>query len=159
MPEWHDSSVGTSLAIYRLNLKMTLKQKKLKEIMRQLVSAHHPRHKRRPYIHHSLLGSHAANIRETENAYFIDLIAPGREKGNFEVSVRDNVLILGIKAPEKEAEGKFVQREFTLAEADRKFRLPGSVNADAISAAYEAGILTLTLPKREEAQPRQIDIQ
>lgn len=127
--------------------------------MRHPVTTHRPRHKRRPYIHHSLLGSHAANIRETENSYFIDLIAPGREKGNFEVSVRDNILILGIKAPEQEREGKFIQREFTLAEADRKFRLPNSVNADEIAASYEAGILTLTLPKREEAQPRQIDIQ
>lgn len=127
--------------------------------MRQLGTAHHPRHKRRPYIHHSLLGSHAANIRETEHAYFIDLIAPGREKGNFEVSVRDNILILGIKAPEQEADGTSIQREFTLTEADRKFRLPGSVNADAIEASYQAGILTLTLPKKEEAQPRQIDIQ
>lgn len=118
------------------------------------------RHSRRPFIHHTLLGGgHASNIRETDEAYFVDLIAPGRDKSLFDIGIKENVLTLGIKAPEANTEGTYLQEEFKLSEATRNFRLPRNVNVEAISASYEQGILTLTLPKKEEAQPRIIEIQ
>ncbi len=121
---------------------------------------HGHRHNRRPFIHHTLIGGgHAANIRETEEAFFIDLIAPGREKSMFEIGIKDSVLTLDIKSPESAQEGTIVQEEFKLSEASRKFRLPRSVDSEAITASYLQGILTLTLPKKEEAQPRKIEIQ
>lgn len=118
------------------------------------------RQNRRPFIHHTLIGGgHASNIRETEEAFFIDLIAPGRDKSLFEIGIKENVLTLGIKAPEATPEGNFFQEEFKLSEATRNFRLPRSVDSEVISASYEQGILTLKLPKKEEAQPRVIEIQ
>lgn len=118
------------------------------------------RRTRRPFIHHTLIGGgHASNIRETEEAYFVDLIAPGRDKSLFEIGIKDNVLTLDIKAPEATAEGNVIQEEFKLSEATRHFRLPRSVDSEGIAASYEQGILTLTLPKKEEAQPRMIEIQ
>lgn len=121
---------------------------------------HTQRHNRRPFIHHTLIGGgHASNIRETEEAFFIDLIAPGRDKSLFEIGVKENVLTLDIKAPEASLEGNYLQEEFKLSEATRNFRLPHVVDSEAISASYEQGILTLRLPKKEEAQPRIIEIQ
>lgn len=129
--------------------------------MNYAVAAKHARRQaRRPFIHHTLIGGgHASNIRETEEAFFIDLIAPGRDKSLFEIGVKDNVLTLGIKAPETTQEGNFIQEEFKLSEATRNFRLPRSVDSEAISASYEQGILTLKLPRKEEAQPRIIEIR
>lgn len=121
---------------------------------------HAHRHGRRPFIHHTLIGGgHASNVRETEDAFYIDLIAPGRDKSLFEVGIKDSVLTLNIKSPESTKEGTVVQEEFKLSEASRKFRLPRSVDSEAITASYLQGILTLTLPKKEEAQPRKIEIQ
>ncbi len=121
---------------------------------------HHPhKSRRKPYIHPSLVGGHVSNIRETEDAYLIDLVAPGRSRELFGISVKDDVLKLIIQAPEAEAEGTFIQREFTLSESEKHFRLPNSVDTEGISASYTEGILSIRLPKKAEAQPRQINIE
>ncbi|MDP5169799.1 MAG: Hsp20/alpha crystallin family protein [Bacteroidia bacterium] len=114
---------------------------------------------RRPFIHHSLIGGPAVNIRETEEAFFVDIIAPGREKGLFELSVKEGVLGVTINAPTTEHEGEYRQREFTLAQTRKNFRLPKSVDESAITATYEQGILTVKLAKRAEVAPLQIEVQ
>lgn len=124
--------------------------------------AHHPQHGRqgrRPFVHHSLTGTPAVNIRETEEAYLIDLVAPGREKSLFALSIKDDILRIDVKSPEQELPGEYRQREFFLQNAHRDFRLPKNVDENAIQAVYEHGVLTVTLLKRPESQPRVIDIQ
>jgi HSP20 family protein len=50
-------------------------------------------------------------------------------------------------------------RELSDAQYERSLRFPVQINADAISANYEHGVLTLSLPKAEEVKPRRINVQ
>ncbi len=121
--------------------------------------AHHPHSARRPFVHHSLLQGPAVNIRESEEAFWIDLVAPGRDKTHFELSNQDQQLHITVKAPVNTQEGEFRQREFSLEENRRTFRLPSHVDVNGISAAYNQGILTVKLPKRPELVARTIEIE
>lgn len=103
----------------------------------------------------------AVNITETDNAFTLEMIAPGRDKANFNVELNDQLLTISYKAEEAETP-KLLRREFTIGNFKRSFKLDAKViNEEAIAATYENGILSLTLPKLEEAVnkgPQQIAI-
>lgn len=104
----------------------------------------------------------AVNIIENTNEFALELAAPGFKKENFEVDVADGVLkIVAKKAAPKseETEGekvevkrKYRRREFSNAGFERSFKMPKTVDLSKIDAAYDEGILTITLPKKEEAK-------
>lgn len=103
-------------------------------------------------------------IAETDNEYTIAAELPGLEKENVEVVVDEDVLtVRGEKKVETKAEEKnYLFSERRYGRFERKFQLPETVEQDAIAANYENGVLTLTLPKRPEAEkpePRQIKIK
>lgn len=104
------------------------------------------------------------NIKETENGYTVELMAPGMAKEDFNLEVENDLLTISasVKTENTEQEeGKFTRKEFGLTSFKRAFTLPETVNADSINAAYENGILSIALPKKEEALPkpkRMIDI-
>lgn len=107
----------------------------------------------------------AVNIRETENAFVVELAAPGRRREDFKVEVHDQVLTISGESKhgkeEKDAAGKYNRREFGYERFQRAFSLPEQVADENILAKYEAGVLLIELPKREEARqksPRLIDI-
>ncbi len=107
----------------------------------------------------------AVNVKEDEHGFAVEVAAPGFDKADFKVEVEQDVLTI---AAEKEAENEenkalgYVKREFSSQAFRRSFRLPeNTVDGDKIEARYEAGVLYLTLPKREEVKPkpaRLIDI-
>lgn len=94
----------------------------------------------------------AINIRELKDGYAIELAAPGLKKEDFEIKVEKDQLL--VTATKKEAESKekenFKRKEFNYLNFKRSFHLPETLDADKIEASYEAGILTLTVPKKEE---------
>ncbi len=97
------------------------------------------------------------NIKETDGAYSIALVAPGLKKEDFSIEVDNSVLGIGYEAKaekNEQEEGKFTRREFVSASFKRSFTLPETINEEEINAVYADGILTLTLPKKEEAQPK-----
>jgi len=97
------------------------------------------------------------NIKETETAFSVMLVAPGLKKEDFNIEVDKDVLTISSQVnPEQpeQMEGKFTRREFVQASFKRAFTLPETVKEDEINAVYADGILTLTLPKKEEAQPK-----
>lgn len=103
------------------------------------------------------------NIKETETAFNLELVAPGLKKESFNIEIeKDLITISSENKTEKteEAEGKFTRREFRTAAFKRSFKLPENVNAEEINAAYQDGILNVALPKKEVAEPakRSIDI-
>ena len=105
----------------------------------------------------------AVNIMENDDAYTLQLLAPGRNKDLFKVDFYDGVLEISYTTETngEEATPNYRRHEFTLADFTRRFRLDEKVlNDEAIEATYENGVLTLTLPKREEAvkQVRQIAV-
>ncbi|MBL7726690.1 MAG: Hsp20/alpha crystallin family protein [Dinghuibacter sp.] len=103
------------------------------------------------------------NITETDNAFELELVAPGREKSDFQVQLNDQLLTVSYeKKPETEnAQRKTVRREFKLEGFKRTFTINEKVDATAISASYVNGILKLVLPKKEEvkATPATIAVQ
>ena len=101
------------------------------------------------------------NIEETKDIYRITVEVPGMEKDDIDIEVKDNVLtISGEKKEEKrEEEGTFYRRERRFGKFSRSINLPNDINVDGISAEYKNGVLTLTLPKTEEAKAKKITVK
>jgi HSP20 family protein len=106
----------------------------------------------------------SVNVVEQNDQFRIEVAAPGLDKQDFEVSVDKGYLNISAKR-ENQMETKderYTRREFNYTSFQRSFRLPDHVNAEQIGANYDKGVLSITLPKREVAQPatgRTIDIQ
>ena len=109
------------------------------------------------------LFSPAVNIVENVEAYHLELMAPGRNKEDFAVSVDKNLLTISYEKKEevKQEDVKTVRREFSFQSFKRSFNLDEKINADGIQARYENGILKVFLPKKAEVtQPvKSITIQ
>lgn len=106
----------------------------------------------------------SVNVRETEKAYVVELQAPGFEKKNLSIDFEgDYFSISGSTEESKEQkEEKFTRREFFSGSFKRTFSVPEDADADKADAAYENGILRITLPKREitnEASAKKIEIR
>lgn len=98
----------------------------------------------------------AVNIQENEKDFLLELAVPGRKKDDFTMDVDDNVLTIAAenKNTKEVNEGNYSRREFNYSSFKRAFTLPETVNEDSIKANYEDGVLTITLPKKEEALPK-----
>jgi HSP20 family protein len=101
------------------------------------------------------------DIFEEADAIRIMAEVPGLKPEDVKISVEGNVLtIQGTKQQIAEERTERVHRyERTYGAFERSFTLPSSVDAGAIKAGYEHGVLTVTLPKVEKAKPRQIAVQ
>lgn len=102
------------------------------------------------------------NIRETEKAYLLEVVAPGLDKQDFKVNVDNNILTISgeKKATAQQENERQVRKEFSYKSFARTFTMDDTINADAIVAKYENGVLHVELPKKEEAkiQPKEISI-
>jgi HSP20 family protein len=104
--------------------------------------------------------SPALDVEETEEAFTLHVELPGVKADEVEVSLEENVLTIAGERrfyDEREAEGfRRIERHF--GRFHRAVRLPDRVDADGVAAAYRDGLLTITVPKAEEAKPRRIQI-
>ncbi len=106
----------------------------------------------------------AVNVFENNDDIRIEVAAPGLKKEDFRLDLNQRVLSISAEKASEQNEneqGKFIRREFSYSSFCRTFALPSSVNAEKITAKYEGGILTVQLPKKEEAKvmpARQIAI-
>ncbi len=99
----------------------------------------------------------AVNVRETENQYELHLMAPGRAKEDFKISVTpEKALLISYDAPEQTAQ--WLHQEFKLQSFKRLVRLSEAVEVSNISATYENGILVVRIPKVEEAAQTALEI-
>ncbi|KAI9118077.1 hypothetical protein K1719_010409 [Acacia pycnantha] len=99
-----------------------------------------------------------ADIKEHPNSYVFIIDMPGLKSGDIKVQVEDdNVLqISGERKREEEKEGaKYVRMERRVGKFMRKFVLPENANTDAISAACQDGVLTVTVPKLPPPEPKK----
>jgi HSP20 family protein len=100
-----------------------------------------------------------ADIHETENELVFTFEVPGFEKDQLNITVHEGRLVLsGERAVEEPKDLKYHHVERWRGSFYRTFLLPTSVNSEAIQAQLKNGILTVTLPKRAEAKPRQIEV-
>ena len=102
-----------------------------------------------------------ADIEETPEAYVVTADLPGLTQKEIGIALQDNVLTIHGERKTEKHEGKGARQRVERFSGmfSRSFALPASVNADAVKAAYKDGVLTVTLPKREEAKPRQITVK
>ena len=109
------------------------------------------------------LFSPAVNILETNDAYHLEVNAPGRQKEDFTVSVDKGLLTIGYEKKEetKSNDVKVVRREFNAQSFKRSFTVDEKINTEAIQAKYENGLLKLLLPKKADKQQpvKTINIQ
>jgi HSP20 family protein len=102
-----------------------------------------------------------ADIREDDKAYYIVMDIPGLRKEDLKIKIEENILsISGEKKEEvnKETE-KYHLNERLFGHFERNFRLPEDTDREKISATVENGVLTVTIDKAEEKQPKVIDIK
>jgi HSP20 family protein len=104
--------------------------------------------------------SPALDVHEDKDSFVVRTELPGLKREDIEVSLHDGALIIsGERKVEKVEEGVEVHRqERYFGKFQRALALPTPVAADKIKAQYKDGVLTVTLPKVEEAKPKQIDI-
>ena len=103
----------------------------------------------------------AVDILERENEFQLRLELPGVRKEDVKITVNNDVLtIRGEKKMETEKKGDNYHRlERSFGTFQRSFTLPGTVSSEKIEASYDNGILHLTLPKIEEAKPKEIEVK
>lgn len=109
----------------------------------------------RDFATSDFFGTHApVNIRETKDAYLLDVVAPGFEKGDFKINLDGQTLTISSekKTEQKVENEKQIRREFSFRSFSRSFTLDENVDADKINAKYDNGVLKLTLPKKEAKQ-------
>ena len=102
-----------------------------------------------------------ADVTENSESYIIKAELPGVDKNDVKITFRENVLsIKGEKKQEKEEKGhNFHRAERSYGSFERSFSLPTGVQNEKIDAAYKDAILTVTLPKAEEAKPKEIEVK
>ena len=97
----------------------------------------------------------AVNVKETKGAYKLEISAPGFEKDDFELRIDRNMLTVTgndlEEVSQKDEEERIVRREFTLSSFTRSFTLPENVDTEKIEAKGKNGILTIKMPKKENA--------
>lgn len=106
----------------------------------------------------------SVNISETDTNFELALAAPGKTRKDFSVELDDHVLTVSSESKHEDASNteQYTRREFRYDNFQRSFRLPETVDTAHIKAKYDNGILTINMPKREEAIPepkKQIEIK
>lgn len=102
----------------------------------------------------------AVDIYETENEVVIKADLPDVNEHELDVRVENNMLTIGgeRKFEEKVKEENYLRVERSYGSFSRSFSLPNTVNTEAIKAEYKNGVLTVEVPKRAEAKPKQVKI-
>lgn len=100
------------------------------------------------------------DIRQTDGEFVIEASVPGFRPDDVEVTFDDGVLtIRGQRNIENdEQHGQYVRRERRLTSVYRQIGLPAEVRADEISASFENGVLRVTVPRAQKAQPKRIPV-
>ncbi|MFI5218903.1 MAG: Hsp20/alpha crystallin family protein [Bacteroidia bacterium] len=98
----------------------------------------------------------AVNIIDNDENFMLEVAAPGLQKEDFKISVDNDMLSISAEKKNEvnEKNNRYTRKEFSYVSFTRSFNLPEFVDADNIAANYESGVMTLTLPKKEEAKPK-----
>ena len=94
----------------------------------------------------------AVNIKESDKSYCLDVAAPGLNKDNIEVSYENKILSIEVVNSNKDLNTEYNRFEFDYNSFKRSFKLPDSIELSKIDASYLNGVLSISLPKKKEAQ-------
>ncbi len=100
------------------------------------------------------------DIHETPDALLLEADLPGVDGKDLDVRVEDNLLTIRgeRKFESKVTEEDYLRLERAYGSFSRSFSLPHSVDTEKVEAEYKNGVLTVRLPKREEAKPKQVKV-
>jgi HSP20 family protein len=103
----------------------------------------------------------SVDIVEQENAFVIKAELAGVSKDDVKITLHENILtIRGEKKQEKETKESNTHRvERSFGSFQRSFNLPGMLKGDSVEATFADGVLTISIPKAEEAKPKQIEVK
>jgi HSP20 family protein len=105
----------------------------------------------------------AIDLIETKDAYIVRAELPGVERSNIDITFEKNILtISGQKAATIEAKDEELRvfaAERVSGSFSRSLRMPDYIDGEKIGADYKDGLLTVTIPKAEVAQPRKIEVK
>jgi len=100
------------------------------------------------------------NVKETDNSFLIEVIAPGFDKPDFKINLDQKVLTISAekKSEQKQETEKNIRREYNFNSFKRSFTIDEKVDATKIEATYINGVLTLNLPKKEAVKEAATEI-
>ncbi len=98
----------------------------------------------------------AVNVNEMEDKFHLELVIPGFAKNEVSIEIDKDLLSIASEMESKDEteKGNCTRREFTKSSFKRTFNIPETVNQEGIEADYKNGILTIILPKKDEALPQ-----
>lgn len=101
------------------------------------------------------------DIREVEDHLLIEAELPGLSRENIDITVEDGVLTIAAQygAEQEQERNGYHLRERRHGRFERSFRMPAVVDLNQVAADLKDGILTVRVPKREEAKPRRIEVR
>lgn len=96
----------------------------------------------------------AVNVSEHKDSFRLSIAVPGMKKEDLEIHIEGNLLTISAEkeASKEKKEEKFTREEYNYSCFSRTFTLPNEVKKDKIDAEYKDGVLSITLPKTEEAR-------
>ncbi len=100
------------------------------------------------------------DIKETKDEFIVNAELPGVSKQDFKINFTDDSLTIEgeKKEEEKDEKNTYHRVERSYGKFYRSFSFPGKVAGDKIKASYKDGILSVSLPKKEEMKPKEISI-
>jgi HSP20 family protein len=102
----------------------------------------------------------AINVFADRDGYALRMEIPGVSAESLHIETRGRTLtISGKREPQTPADGSFHRRERGYGEFSRSLQLPADVDALRAEASHKAGMLTVRVPKREDAKPREISVK
>ena len=103
------------------------------------------------------------NVKETENEYVLEVVAPGFQKEDFKINLDNNTLTISSEKKEEteNKDEKYIRKEYKHQSFKRSFTIDETIDAENIAAKYVNGVLTLNLAKKQEVKPsiKEISIQ
>jgi HSP20 family protein len=100
----------------------------------------------------------AVDVEETEDAYVVEAELPGVQREDVQVEASSGVLTITGEFKERERTGILRRRTRRTGRFEFRTTLPTSVDSEAITASLHEGVLTVKVPKAEQAKPRRVEI-
>ena len=100
-----------------------------------------------------------ADITETDDAWIIEADLPGVDADHVNVELRDSELAIWGELVEREREGVLRRRTRRVGQFDYRVTLPGQADPDQVEATLHDGVLTVRVPKPEQARPRRVEVK
>lgn len=101
------------------------------------------------------------DVHEDENNYYIEADLPGIEKDKIAINIESNVLTLSGSRDDKreDKKGGYYRFERQTGNFERSFELGQNIDSSKADAEFDKGVLKITIPKKEESKPKQLDIK